>query len=65
MQRKNTLIFKYNQDILGTLFCYAFLAESVQNLQFLLIQGVGPIFNIAAELQSWRISGRQWLLKVN
>ena len=45
MQRKNTLIFKYNQDILGTLFCYAFLAESVQNLQFLLIQQVGTVFN--------------------
>ena len=46
-----TLIFKYKQekqDILGTIFVVeGFLAENVQNLQFLLIQQVVTEFNIS------------------
>ena len=39
MQRKKTLVFKYKQDILGTIFVVeGFLAENVQSLQFISIQ---------------------------
>ena len=37
--RKHTIIFKQKQDLLGTIFeVEGYLAENVQNLQFLLIQ---------------------------
>ena len=52
MQQKPPHIFKYKQDILGTVFCGGrILAENVQNVQFSLIQKVVTVFNISLFLE--------------
>ena len=50
--KKPKRIFKYKQDILGTIFLVeGFLTENVKNLQFLLIQLVETVFNISLFLE--------------